>query len=166
MILPFRRRQNGARFVHPVQPVPRTAILRPGFAESKLVRVFSSGWTEDAARFGPASVAGSVDDLRQVARDGFVLQHSVVVLTTDDKPELSSDDREYLWQTFGVPIFEQQLGPNNELIASECDAHNGLHMAGDFPSLRRDKNSCACGNPAPRLPRRKTRFQELEDLLA
>ena len=165
MILPFRRRETGAQFVHPVQPAPRTAVLAPGFRDSRLVRVFASGWTADAARFSPASIAGPVEELRKAAHAGFELRHSVVVLTSNDDATLSDEDREFLWVAFGVPVFEQQLGPDNELLASECDAHAGLHLAGEFPTMRRDKNTCACGNPAPRLSRR-ARIEELTDLLA
>jgi len=163
MILPFRRRDTGAQFVHPVQPPPRTAILAPGFKGSKLVKVFDSGWTEDVERFAPASIAGPVEELRRVAELGFELRHSVIVLTGSNRQGLSDDDRQFLWESFGVPVFEQQIGPDNELLATECDAHEGLHVAGEFPKLKRDKHSCACGNPAPRLPRR--RIYELTDLL-
>jgi len=165
MILPFRRRETGTKFVHPVQPAPRTAVLAPGFQGSRLVRVFASGWTADAARFAPSSIAGPLEELRKVAELGFELRHSVVVLTSNDDATLSDADREFLWSAFGVPVFEQQLGPDNELLAAECDAHSGMHLVGDFPTLRRDKNTCACGNPAPRLPRR-ARINELTDLLA
>jgi len=164
MILPFRRRQTGASFVHPTEPAPRTAILAPGFEESKAVRVFPTGWNEDAARYAPSSIAGPVEELRKVAEHGYELRHAVIVLTYDDEKGLTSEDRDFFWEKFGVPVYEQQLGPNNELLAMECDAHNGLHVAGDFPKMRRAKNSCACGNPAPRLPRRP-RLEMLTDLL-
>jgi hypothetical protein len=164
MILPFRRRQTGAQFVHPTQPAPRTAILAPGFEESKAVRVFPSGWNEEAARFAPVSIAGSVEELRKVADRGYELRHAVIVLTYDDENGLSSQDRDFFWEKFGVPVYEQQLGPNNELLAMECDAHNGLHLTGDFPKMRGERNSCACGNPAPRLPRRP-KMEMLTDLL-
>lgn len=165
MILPFIRRKEGARFVHPMNPIPRTAILAPGFADSKLARVFPAGWSEEAARFEPTSIAGPVKELRKVARLGIELRHAVVVFTYDDDNRLTNGDREFFWKSFGVPVFEQQLGPSNELLAVECDAHEGLHLVGEFSHLRRDKNSCACGSPAPRLSRRP-RIEELADLLA
>jgi hypothetical protein len=165
MILPFRRREDGAQFVHPMNPVPRTAILAPGFVGTKLVRVFPSGWNDQAARFEPTSIAGAVKELRKVARLNIELRHAVIVFTYDDESGLISADRDFLWEAFGVPVFEQQLGPANELLAMECDAHAGMHLRGEFGLPRRDKNSCACGNPAPRLTRRP-RIEELEDLLA
>jgi len=165
MILPFLHRNDGARFVHPMNPVPRTAVLAPGFSDSKLVRVFPEGWNEEAARFEPTSIAGPVKELRKAAHVGLELRHAVIVFTYDDQNGLCAGDREFLWNAFGVPVFEQQLGPANELLAMECDAHTGLHLVGEFGHLRRDKNSCACGSPAPRLTRRP-RIEDLADLLA
>ena len=147
-----------------MDPIPRTAILAPGFQETKLIRVFAGGWNDDAARFEPASVAGPIGELRRVARLRINLTHAVIVFTYDGVATLSDDDRDLFWQAFGVPVFEQQLGSQNEVLAMECDAHAGLHLMGDFGNLRCGKNSCACGNPAPRLPRRP-RIEELAELL-
>lgn len=164
MRLNFRRRKSGARFVHPMNPVPRTAVLAPGFQETKMIRVFASGWNEAAARFKPSSIAGPPEQLRQLTRLPLRLQHAVIVFTYDGRPRLSDEDRDLFWSAFGVPVFEQCLGPANELLAMECDAHAGLHVVGDFEHLRADHNSCACGNPAPRVSRRP-RIEELADLL-
>lgn len=149
----FRRRVGGARFVHPVDPTPRTAILAPGFEETKLVRVFPAGWSEEAARFAPSSIAGPPEQLRRLAGHKLELRHAVVAFTYDGRAELSEDDRDLFWEVFGVPVFEERLGANNELLAMECEAHAGLHLIGDFGSLGLDLGSCACGNPAPRVPK-------------
>jgi hypothetical protein len=161
--LKLRRRKNGARFIHPMNPMPRTAILAPGFLETKLSRVFPTGWNEAAERFQPTSIAGTPDQLRRIARDGVRPQHSVVAFTYDGQEGLTSADRELFWKLFGVPVFEQLLNAGNELIAMECDAHDGLHLVGEFEDLNRI--SCACGNPAPRMAR-KRRIEELAELLA
>ena len=165
MLLNFRRRASGARFVHPMDPMPRTAILAPGFEETKLVRVFPSGWNDEAARFAPTSIAGPREQLRRLTNKGLRLKHAVIVFIYDGDAGLSDDDRDLFWDAFGVPVFEQHLGPSNELLAMECDAHMGVHLIGNFEKLRGDRNSCACGNPAPRLPRR-ARVEELTELLA
>ena len=161
----LRRRKNGARFVHPMDPMPRTAILAPGFQGTKLARVFPTGWNETADRFQPTSIAGPLDQLRRLARQGVQPQHSVVVLTYDGQEGLTSADRELFWKTFGVPVFEQLLNAGNELIATECDAHDGLHLVGDFKDLKAGISTCPCGNPAPRMARQR-RIEELADLLA
>jgi hypothetical protein len=166
MVVKIRRREWGARFIHPMDPVPRTAILAPGFQETKLVRVFPAGWSSDAERFAPGSIAGPIERLRPLTSLKLPLTHAVIVFTYQaGVASMSDEDRELFWDAFGVPVFEQQLGPTNKLLASECDAHAGLHLVGDFTNLRRDRNSCVCGNPAPRLPRRP-RIEELAELLA
>ena len=161
----LRRRKDGARFVHPMDPMPRTAILAPGFQETKLSRVFPGGWNEAADRFQPTSIAAPPDQLRRLARQGIRPQHSVVALTYDGQEGLTAADRELFWKTFGVPVFEQLLNAGNELIAMECDAHDGLHLVGEFQGLKAGISTCPCGNPAPRLARQR-RIEELAELLA
>lgn len=163
MTLKIRRRESGAPFIHPMDPTPRTAILAPGFQETKLVRVFPAGWTEEAARFHPSSIAGSAEQLRRLTARGLELKHAVVVFTYQGQAALSDEDRDLFWDSFGVPVFEQHLGAGNELLAMECEAHAGLHVMRDFGESRLDRNSCACGNPAPRFQRR--RIDELAEML-
>jgi hypothetical protein len=163
MIVKIRRRVSGAPFIHPMDPTPRTAILAPGFQQSKLVRVFPAGWTEAAVRFNPSSIAGPMEQLRRLTKHGLVLGHAVVAFTYKGHAGLSDDDRDLFWDSFGVPVFEQHLGPGNQLLAMECEAHAGLHVMGDFGDARLDRNSCVCGNPAPRFQRR--RIDELADML-
>jgi len=160
----LRRRKSGAEFVHPMDPMPRTAVLAPGFQETKLAHVFPSGWNEAADHFQPASIAGPPDLLRRLARDGVRPKHSVVALVYDGQEGLTSADRELFWRTFGVPVFEELLGAGNELIAMECDAHDGLHLVGDFKDLKGGTGTCPCGNPAPRMARHR-RVEELVELL-
>jgi hypothetical protein len=162
----LRRRKTGARFVHPMVPMPRTAILAPGFRETKLSRVFPAGWNEAASRFQPTSIAGPPDQLRRLARGSVLPRHSVVVFSYEGQEErLTAADRELFWKTFGVPVFEELLSAGNELIAMECDAHNGLHLVGDFQNLKAGISTCPCGNPAPRMERQR-RIDELVQLLA
>ena len=155
IIVRFRRR--GAAFVHPLDPAARTAILARGFEESDTVRVFPRGWTDAAARFRPTSIAGAVEALLAMARYEVELQHAVIAFT-DLHARLRDPDREFLWQMFGVPVFEQCLGPGNQLVAAECEAHQGMHVCGLVPSewdgeVEREK--CGCGSTAPRLVERK-----------
>jgi hypothetical protein len=147
----FRTKAAGAAFVHPLDPAPKTAILTSGFRESRNVRVFPEGWTEHAARFSPTAIAGPIEQLRRVARRGVALQHAVIALTYRSGPALSDIDREFLWRAFGVPVFEQFLGANNELLATECEAHQGLHIFGEWNAGPLDTSMCACGSKTPRL---------------
>ena len=168
IVVRTRRPSGGARFVHPVNPASRTAILASGFQSTKLTRVFDSGWNPDIARFAPTSIAGTVGQLRHITNvRALQLQHAVIVFTYEGQAALSDADRDFFWKAFGVPVFEQRLAANNELVAMECEAHSGLHMAGEFGHLRPDKNTCACGNPAPRIarPARPARSRRPVDLV-
>lgn len=146
--------------------MPRTAILALGFRETKMVRVFPFGWNKAADRFQPASIAGPAEQLRQLVRQGVSPQHSVVVFSYDGQEGLTASDRDLFWKAFGVPVFEQLLNPSNVVLAMECDAHDGMHLVGDFGNLRAGRSACPCGNPAPRLARRRQRIDELAELLA
>jgi hypothetical protein len=165
MVVRIRRPSKGANFIHPIEPAPRTAILSPGFRETRLARSFSEGWSERARKFNPASIAGPLELLRRMARDTWAFDQAVVVFTYAGRVGLSPGDRESLWQAFGVPVFEQYLSPRNRLLATECDAHAGLHVLAGCEGLRLEPEACACGNPAPRLIR-GSRIEELAGLLA
>lgn len=164
MIVRIRRPSKGAIFIHPIDPAPRTAILAAGFRETRLVHTFPQGWNERARRFHPASVAGPLDRL-QAMRDAWPIAQAVVVFTYAGAPGLTEHDRDSLWKAFGVPVFEQYLSPKNRLLASECDAHCGLHVVSGCEGLRLEDEVCACGNPTPRIKRGK-RIDELMALLA
>jgi hypothetical protein len=70
-----------------------------------------------------------------------------------------------LWRSFGVPVFEEHLSQNNELLAMECDAHSGLHVVAGCAGRRLESERCACGNRSPRISR-GARVDELVELLA
>ena len=167
MVVRIRRPFKGAHFIHPIEPAPRTAILAPGFRETRLVRIFPQGWNERARRFDPCSIAGPLDQLRRLALAAscWPLEQAVVVFTYASAPGISPQDREKLWKSFGVPVFEQYLSPRNRLLATECDAHSGLHVVSGCEGIPLEHDVCACGNPAPRLTR-GSRLEELAGLLA
>ena len=147
----LRFRSPGADFVHPLTPAPKTAVLLDGFRDSKGIRVFADGWNPSAARFAPESIAAPLHQLRQLAQSGITVRHSVVVLTRGSAPELCEEDRAYLWDAFGVPVFEQCIGIDNRLLAQECETHDGLHVVTECHGLRLERSPCECGNSAPRV---------------
>ena len=165
MVVRIRRPSKGALFISPIDPAPRTAILAPGFCQTRLVRVFPQGWNEKAKRFNPACIAGPLAKLLAVAHDGWPVEQAVVVFTYSGGEEFTQFDRASLWDAFGVPVFEQYLSAKNRLLATECDAHAGLHVVSGCEGLRLESDVCACGNDAPRLTRGR-RIDELAALLA
>ncbi len=43
-------------------------------------------------------------------------------------------------------MFQQLLGPANNLLAWECEAHAGLHAAPEYSGPPIQLSPCACGN--------------------
>ncbi len=56
------------------------------------------------------------------------LCEAIVVLNTVEQGILQPGEREMLWRCFGLPVYEQWLGLEGELLAWECEAHQGLHV--------------------------------------
>jgi hypothetical protein len=144
-------------FVYPVPPAPRTAVLVPWFQESirtnRLLRVFPHGWSQDAGAFAPAAVAGTLEQLTALAREGIPsLTHALIVLWRPDQQRLRDADREILWSAFRVPVFEQVIGKSGKLLAAECEAHDGLHISStSFHGESVDDSPCPCGRKTPRI---------------
>ena len=147
MILRIRGPGPRANFVHPLDPAPRTAILVPGFRESKTIRVFPNGWCPECERFTPESVAGTFLHLRELAKRNVELTHTVIVLSWSLN-EMLEGQRDFLWRAFGVPVYQQVLRRNNTLRAYECDAHAGLHLL-DVSAPNLETRPCPCGASVP-----------------
>jgi hypothetical protein len=152
----FNRRKFAFRY--PVGQAPRTAILMPWFRDRvpAEVRVFAAGWCPQAAEFAPGSLAGTRTQLLALAgdQDPPALTHSLVVLQRAGETLLATADRERLWRAFHVPVFAQIVGERGELLAAECEAHDGLHI--ETPDLvwtgyTLETDLCACGRKTPRL---------------
>ena len=143
-------------FVYPSAGNPRVAILVPGFRQTRQVHYFDRIDDGETVRFDPEVLAGTGAQLRRIAQSDslVVVKNAVVVLSHEGDLGLTEHDRDLFWDVFGVPAFEQYLTRRNVLIASECDAHDGLHLRG--PVLSRDgweldESPCDCGDPRPRL---------------
>jgi len=155
----FKRK---AAFQYPIDPPPRVAVLvnwfgKPGFRRRSRIRVFSAGWCKEAEAFAPGSIAATRHQLMDLACLGAPLvTHSLIVLGGADDPPLSREDRDGFWRAFGVPVFEQIIGPNGELLAAECEAHDGLHVENrgfesEWKHFRLETGACGCGRTTPRL---------------
>ncbi|MBM3763660.1 MAG: hypothetical protein FJW36_25945 [Acidobacteria bacterium] len=56
------------------------------------------------------------------------LCEAIVALQGVAEGMLFEGERDMLWRCFGVPVYEQWLGLDGELLAWECGAHQGLHF--------------------------------------
>lgn len=149
MLFPFRPRKVAASFVHPLDPAPRTAILVPGFQSKRTIRVFPRGWDDAARKFAPASVAATFDQFVDLASQGVQLTHAVICLSWSRDSLLTPRQRDWLWNAFGVPVFEQYFGPDNVLLAFECDAHASLHATAAYKGPLFKHYRCPCRTDFP-----------------
>ena len=152
----FRRRRAALRY--PIGDAPRTAVLGPWFRETRKpgpVAVFPSGWCAEAAEFAPVAIAATREQLLKLAAsDPPALAHALIVIHQPGEVFLTGEERERLWRAFRVPAFEQIIGPRGELLAAECEAHDGLHVEVsrlNWDQYRVETTPCACGRKTPRL---------------
>ena len=110
--------------------------------------MFQSPHDQELHSFGPDILAGSLDDLRNVPAAPTSLK-TVVIFSSSP---LTEPDRDWLWNKFQVPCFEQLLGSHGRVIAEECEVHCGLHVLETVPaSAMLTSVECACGRVEPRL---------------
>ena len=122
-------------FLFPLRFAPRTAVLMLGFQQTKSVKYIQPNWTL-LTQFRPEAVAASVGMLRMLAKGissgrGRLpsLKHAMIAFTGPwSGGLLEEEDRDLFWRVFQVPIFEQHLGPDDRVVAWECEAHRGLHL--------------------------------------
>jgi hypothetical protein len=147
--------------VYPIPPAPRTAVLVDGFRSAGNVRVFENGWSQEAADWGPSAIAATVAQLSALPPVGSV-RNALIVLVRPDEPSLAEEDRNRLWRAFRVPVFEQRIDGLCNLLAAECEAHDGLHLESPAAMPREgemvETATCGCGRITPRLiaPERET----------
>ena len=161
----WRSSRRRPTFVYPAPVTPRVALLRANLGHARPVRYFddrSYDYLERIAAFRPQSFAGSLEQLQRIGRDfkddilrGFEIR-AIVVFAPMDAVALSQTERDQLWTLFQAPAFEQRLGHDGELVAAECEAHEGLHIIGTFdadaPSgAILDLTPCGCGRSSPRI---------------
>ena len=117
-------------FEHPQTPPPKTLLLEGGFRQASGLLISASGWSAELTEFGPGSLAAAAHRLMPLAmsRSRPKLTHSIVAFVGPEFGALTPEDRDLLWTCFGVPVYEQLRGLGRELLAAECDAHEGLHI--------------------------------------
>jgi hypothetical protein len=161
-------------FEYPIPPAPRTAVLVPWFGKDRFgkdwfgkdrakrglltsqpVRIFAEGWGRDTAAFAPAAMAGTYAQMCALDRQSVPsLTHALIVLGRPGADRLTEENRDRLWRIFRVPVFEQIIGKSGELLAAECEAHDGLHVESSRLPIEPenvDASPCPCGRKTPRI---------------
>jgi hypothetical protein len=176
--IPVRKRLH-----YPLGEAPRTAVVAREVDETRRVRCFPKLSAEGLRAFAPQSLAAPLDTLRAagVETPGHgPLRNAVIVFTGILEGPLMTEDADSFWRRYQVPVFEQFLGLDGELLAWECEMHHGLHVreeaayfeSGDqdrlavsflanprLPLLRLETGltgrliaePCPCGDESPRL---------------
>ena len=168
------------RLHYPLGPAPRTAVIARAVEESRRVRCFQGLHDPALNHFAPQTIAAPLDTLRAGAGHPAPLRNAVIAFTGILEGPLTPEDADLLWRQYQVPVFEQFLGMDGELLAWECEIHHGLHVreeAAHFETIHDDcllvsflanprlpvlrletgltgrlvHDSCPCGESAPRL---------------
>ncbi len=102
---------------------------------------------------GVSTVAAPIEVIRAIDPGVWTPEFPIVVFSRLGDPLLREEERDFVWKTFGVPVFEYLLDENGQILARECEAHEGLH----FDRLPNSWNSeiieesCPCGAAGSRL---------------
>ena len=152
---PFRGRARRS-FESTLHTSSRLAILSDVFRPSAGVAVFKGADDPALAKYRPQAIAGSLGQVLELARRieagelRLTVHHSVTVFVSLYTGRLDEEIRDFLWRVFQVPVFEQLRGPSFELLAWECEAHDGLHANGKDVGFEGGNDpvileACSCG---------------------
>ncbi len=177
--LPQRAAAARVKLPFPASPKLRVAQLSPGPRFDSVSPFTPERWLELEA-YRPRVLVGEAAALERLLEqlqlgmlDLACVDRALIVLTRYGARPMSDISRVTLWQGFAVPIFELYLGPDNGLLAAECDAHEGWHLEPgidcwyhndelilDSPgnyglrtglSATLESAACPCGQTTPRL---------------
>jgi hypothetical protein len=104
----------------------------------------------------PEAIAASYEQLLEIGSALTSDQRpakAVVVFRGPNEP-LSCLQRDRLWDLFQVPLFEQVLDAHATLLATECEAHDGMHILAEWDQLNPSDTvdgPCECGVAARRV---------------
>ena len=138
------------KFRNPLPHPARVAVLTQRCSGRNL-RIFQSTESLAIGAYRPEILAAPLSMLRELS-ESVSVSKALVVFTDRCSSPLTQATRDWLWQRFAVPCFEQLLDASGQVIAEECQVHDGLHV------LRMDATSgtlttaeCDCGRTEPRL---------------
>ncbi len=89
------------------------------------VEVAPHGWRRTLG-FPAEIVAGPFEELRRARVPSTARR--LVVRTEIERGPLRTWERDELWDAFGLPVFEELHGFDGEVLARECEAHDGWHV--------------------------------------
>jgi hypothetical protein len=155
-----RRRDARPALDYPLYPAPRVAVLGLELDGPCGVHCLMDWTPGQLARLRPQALAGWWNDLAEVARLVLAgnlelpdLQYPILVFSRVNSAPLPPRCHDLLWDWFRVSTFEQIRADSGELLAFECAARDGFHLApgADAAALPLvvSPNPCPCGSSAP-----------------
>ncbi len=170
MIFPRFRRPADVETLHfPLAWHGRLALIDTNLRGTATAANFAGADLAAIEAFAPESIALPLSTAIYYATQRLAganllpsLRCAMVVLSSLQTPcgPMTDDHRDLLWRAFGLPVFEQLLGTDGRVIASECEVHDGLHaQEGETPidgemigySAEIVTGLCYCGRETPRL---------------
>ena len=131
--LPTRKKTQ--RLPFPARPDLRIAGIGTIPIVFRYSRTFPADHWSDLPAYRPRILVGSHLDLMLLAGkrranklDLKSVDHAIFATTRYGERPLQDDLRTVLWRTFGVPVYELFTGAGHELLASECEIHDGWHV--------------------------------------
>lgn len=103
---------------------------------------------------------GTFRELVRAAGDGARVRRAVFLTCREGEPLPGEAERNTLWELFQVPVFAILLDRKGHVLAYECEAHCGMHLAGGQSGAPADAVVCDCGRPGRKLPARETRIAQ------
>lgn len=146
---------------YPLAPMPCVAVLGWRFRPARNMVCLDRWNVRQLEAAAPESLAASPADLNLVAalrREGVLrlpeLAYPLVALLDAEDDPLTEEQLGQLWQHFGLPIRQQFRDRGGRLLAYDCEAASGFHVA--QPGFRLAGmwdagEECGCGDPTPRL---------------
>jgi len=139
----------------------KRTILDPWFVPARRDKVLPLTAVNKLMRCSTDVLAGPAAPL--VARaericagaSGPAVRVAVIVFLRPGQPDISGDKRDLLWRAFQTPVYQEYRSLEGRLLAWECEAQCGFHLAGPAWSTAIPgtlvNQPCPCGLETPRL---------------
>jgi hypothetical protein len=149
------------QFVYPAGVLPRVAVVHETLRVDRPGKTFhpqSGDLIERLVQFQPDALACRYEFMSRIAHEFGVrklsVRNALIIFRESGEAAIADSQRDDLWRAFEVPVFEQIISAEGELIAYECEAHSGLHLGTTQPILGAalmNTATCECGAKAPRM---------------
>ena len=122
------RSTERAFFRYPLQPCPKVAVVCDTLRVPSGCRHISEHEQVDLRSVNAETIAAPAGWILRSGANGWTPTYPMIVFTGTYHGFLDNAARDEMWQRFGVPVFEQLLDDQGRVVASECEAHAGLHL--------------------------------------